>query len=812
MFEITTRVCRVLRHGAAVMVAALTLAVAAAPAVAAPAVLNEDTGELFDTIQQAVDDADTVNGHTLRMIVADHAEGAQIVVSKTITLIGDGTQVIRPVASTGGSGDARGWFLVPPGSSITVRDLVFDGAGFQVYQAFRVSGEGGTFIGCTFRNINFQQYIGLAMAVFGNGPGIVVDCTFENIERIGALFFGAGAVGCVYEGNTYTGKGDGDFLDYAVEFGAGATGWIRNNTIVDCRGIATSDGSTSCGSLATTFFGAGTNVQIIGNRYLDNAVGVGVGFGVADTTIATATCNVIVGNGTGMTTTSSTIVSNGEDNWWGDPTGPADPSGTDEAGSPPCFDPATMVNADGTGDSVDDLTVDYCPWKIAAPEALATGACVLPDGSCVEVTEDTCALLPGDYFGDGTPCVVALGQAPRTAPSEKGSLLVFSKIDLRWDGTGNVLQDTFLSLTNDYPGEVRVQMYFINGDPPLEADPGTGERAHPGWNYVDNQITLTGDQPTYWSALTGLPAAGGVAPFTALDTGFPPGRPAPDGGRMLRGWAVAWAVNAQSNEIRWNHLSGVGTLVHYGRGSAWEYGTTNYKTADAAIGHGEETGTPGFLHMNGVEYSSNFSLLLMNFQAAGASAFSGPRQVISDSDLTLHPVFADLRQEYGGPVTTKADVDIWNMNEIKFSETRRCITCWDQTLLSSYSVPNGFRFDILQTPHGKARIDGVASQQCDVDYVPGDGPIGTHPLDVVSQPAALLGVIARQLLFDGGADYGGAGANLVGLGYDASAEIRFDITGPPPEAQRPESPAKLLRRLERVFGVTIQTKTVPTMP
>ena len=31
----------------------------------------------------------------------------------------------------------------------------------------------------------------------------------------------------------------------------------------------------------------------------------------------------------------------------------------------------------------------------------------------------------------------------------------------------DVVQDTFLSLTNDFPKDVRVQMYFVNGDPPV---------------------------------------------------------------------------------------------------------------------------------------------------------------------------------------------------------------------------------------------------------------------------------------------------------------------------------------------------------
>ena len=56
--------------------------------------------------------------------------------------------------------------------------------------------------------------------------------------------------------------------------------------------------------------------------------------------------------------------------------------------------------------------------------------------------------------------------------SEKGSLLIFSKVEIRWDSMGNVIQDTFLDISNDFPDDVQVQMYFINGDPPLAAESG----------------------------------------------------------------------------------------------------------------------------------------------------------------------------------------------------------------------------------------------------------------------------------------------------------------------------------------------------
>ena len=116
------------------------------------------------------------------------------------------------------------------------------------------------------------------------------------------------------------------------------------------------------------------------------------------------------------------------------------------------------------------------------------------------------------------------GAAPDDAPlpagpvspirmgTDKGSLFVIPRIEIRWDAAGNLIGDTFIHLTNDYPQDVLVQMWFVNGDPEGVDQYGC---FHPGWNFVDVLIGLTRDQPVWWSALSGQPA--GVSPFTVLD-------------------------------------------------------------------------------------------------------------------------------------------------------------------------------------------------------------------------------------------------------------------------------------------------------
>ncbi|MCB9850759.1 MAG: hypothetical protein H6817_08645 [Phycisphaerales bacterium] len=390
----------------------------------------------------------------------------------------------------------------------------------------------------------------------------------------------------------------------------------------------------------------------------------------------------------------------------------------------------------------------------------------------------------------------------RVSASEKGSLLIYSKVEIRWDVAGNLIQDTFVDLTNDYTQDVQVQMYFINGDPSLDAVFNGAvllERAHPGWNNVDVGIHLTANQPTYWSAATGQPA--GVSPFTILDPGTPPGRPDPAGSsdRVLRGYIVAWAVDSNGNEIRWNHLKGDAVIVNYLLGTAWEYTTWAFQ-AIAGVQGGLLLAPYGQMDLDGIEYELPFDILLLDFYAVGTSALSGPTNSVTlDTDLTLFPVDVDLRQETEGPVTTKASFTIWNMNEVKLTGLDRCVTCWDQTLLSTYGVPNHFLVANLQTAKGKAQIDGLESQLCDFDYDPSDvctqAALGggaltganpsCDPRDVKSQAAALLGVVAKHLSFTSG-DYAAAGMNLIGLGTQpGGAVIKADFLGNPPD-ERPQ--------------------------
>jgi hypothetical protein len=377
----------------------------------------------------------------------------------------------------------------------------------------------------------------------------------------------------------------------------------------------------------------------------------------------------------------------------------------------------------------------------------------------------------------------------RVSNSKKGSLLIYSKVDLRWNAAGDLMQDTILELTNDLEQDVYIQMYFVNGDEPRDAvyagdPPQMIAEGEPGWNWVDLQVLLTANQPVYWSASTGLPL--GAAPFDILDpsNGNGPGRPTADGGRMLRGFIYVWAVNAQGAQIRWNHLSGSATIINYGAQTAWEYNAWAFQNSSGE--NGSTVGNPGYMALDGISYDQAYDVLLMDFFASGSQALSSDTVTASiDTDLTLHSVSADLRQDTRGPITTKAKFDIWNENERRFSGTERCITCWDQTLLSNYDAPNHFLIQNLQTDKGKARIDGMASSVCNSPFcgevATFDTPTGNGPRVQCSREASLLGVVSKVVAFSGiDSRATRAGRSLVGMGIQ-SAEIMQDIIAPPGE-------------------------------
>ncbi|HEX5798217.1 MAG TPA: right-handed parallel beta-helix repeat-containing protein [Candidatus Saccharimonadales bacterium] len=331
-----------------------------------------------DSVKAAVDSSSS--GDTICLEAGDYVVGEQVVIDNNLTIEGADTTttVVRADFDTGTGGDARGWFLVNSGIEFNVNNLTLDGDGHKVWQAIRHKGP-GTVDNVHFTDIRYfnngtdgSPYNGNAIAAFGTGNVDVTNSEFDNIGRIGVLYFGTGISGSLFDNNTYTGKGVGDWLDYALDISNGANVTVTNNTISNNLGVASSDGSTSAGILVSTFFGPDTTALIENNDLSGNTTAIYVGFDSSDTSTVEAHQNNIQGNDNGVISTNPEV--DATCNWWGSPTGPTHSS-----------------NPSGTGDEVSD-NVLFDPWLTGpAPE----GECNSP----VPLNKDECKKGGYETFG-----------------------------------------------------------------------------------------------------------------------------------------------------------------------------------------------------------------------------------------------------------------------------------------------------------------------------------------------------------------------------------------------------------------------------
>lgn len=371
--------------------------------------------DAFDNIQAGV--SAVAAGGTVNVAAGTYTEVGQIVIDKNLTIVGAGTSstIVMKNEDTGdpSSGNDRGWLLVNSGYSLSFSGVTLDGDTRQICIAVLSFGD-VTIEDCEIKNIAWtpESYYGRGACLYSGTANSVNQTTFTNIYRIGVFTFGSG-VSSVITGCNYTGKGQGDWLDYAFEVGGGATATISNNTITNCS--ADESGWVSAGILATTYYGTGTSVIITGNDISTSNSGIAIGYGATDVTVASITDdNLIHNNDVGIGTSTSPDISltvngnaiydntdfgieaaNGplvdaESNWWGDASGPAlgtlvtgqkganfiQPSDMFEDDSQHIAQPVTKpipfentkdgktdpgLTTYGSGDAVTS-NVDYSPW------------------------------------------------------------------------------------------------------------------------------------------------------------------------------------------------------------------------------------------------------------------------------------------------------------------------------------------------------------------------------------------------------------------------------------------------------------------
>lgn len=262
----------------------------------------------FATIKDAIDAVS--EGGTVNVAEGNYEESGQIVIGKDLTIRGSGktATTIETDTDTGSAGDSRGWFLVNAGVEFHLNDVTLDGSNHKVYQAIRYNGAGSV-SDCIIKNIKYSTYSGMGVAAMGDGDVDVTNTEFSNIERIGVIYFGNSVTNSVFSGNTYIGKGDGNWLDYGVEVGGGAKAQISNSDISECKGVATSDGSTSAGILVTTYYDAGSEAIVGGNLLHDNTAGLAIGYDSSDSsTVTVNNNNEIYNNDYGIETSSSNSI------------------------------------------------------------------------------------------------------------------------------------------------------------------------------------------------------------------------------------------------------------------------------------------------------------------------------------------------------------------------------------------------------------------------------------------------------------------------------------------------------------------------
>lgn len=299
--------------------------------------------------------------------------------------------------------------------------------------------------------------------------------------------------------------------------------------------------------------------------------------------------------------------------------------------------------------------------------------------------------------------------------SQKGSLLIFPLIDVRVV-TGET-HTTIIDISNDNNLGTYLNCNYIND--------------HKG--RVDFHFYLTPKEMVSWDVLT---HHGNITPPP-----FPSGGPFAQGSPGL-GELICFAVNnSQSQQVRFNHLTGVATVVedeagasqpkHAFKYNAWAF-TARSNPGVPPPADNTPVGTAGHLLLTGGglgTYDACPQYLIANFSPGGLNEAGrlnmlGPVTYI-DNDLAISSCNQDLRQDFTINLV-KLRFEIWNEGEEEFTGAYQCA---DSVLTFGLddpedSVPVNFDLDNflyanLQTHNAKVEIDGVSSSQCPGSVVSG---------------------------------------------------------------------------------------------
>lgn len=397
------------------------------------------SGNPWRTIKHAV--ANSNSGDNIDVGAGTFIETGQIEINKALWIwgAGAGATIVQKAENTGNpsSGNSRVWFYVTNAvTEFRLTEITLDGTGKDISIGI-LSYAASLYVHlCEIKNIAWQgggypNYYGRGVCVY-NGQADIWNCAFENIGRIGVFTFGSGVLSNIVECE-YTGKGNGDWLDYAFEVGGGAEIAVYSSSISDCKGVASVDGSTSAGILATTFFGTGTIAASEWNTITNCETAVAVGYNASDATYAVVRHNNLEGNDYAIWNSNSSNITYAPLNWYG-------------SNSPVIV--ATLVS---TG-------VDYSPWLDSDNDIDLGNNYFDPDLSVLWVDDESPKFYPAlghiqegiDLVSGSTVNVAAGTYVEQVTINNKNINLVGADKTTTFINAPTTLSITFTTLYNHY--------------------------------------------------------------------------------------------------------------------------------------------------------------------------------------------------------------------------------------------------------------------------------------------------------------------------------------------------------------------------
>jgi RHS repeat-associated protein len=250
-----------------------------------PTVRNMNTGLMFCTIQSAIDDPETLDGHTILVGAGTYDEAINIegFNSLTVTGVDSSTVIVQPSYSlpmnVGGYGASRQTaFRVVDSTDVTLQNMTIDldlVKGDYVFGLFYWDSS-GTVDNNVIENNQTASYT--EFGAYFRAPGYT-DAARADITLSNNVFVDTGRVAAIFHdyvdatitGNTFYKTAD-DF-GYAIELGSESTGIISDNTIYGYDTPAASDGSISAGIYIENAFNSYTQISLMGARWYNGNIG-----------------------------------------------------------------------------------------------------------------------------------------------------------------------------------------------------------------------------------------------------------------------------------------------------------------------------------------------------------------------------------------------------------------------------------------------------------------------------------------------------------------------------------------------------------